>query len=72
MPLKSGKENIGQNIAELHKGPQYARTAAKHGKGVANRQAVAIAMEKVREGPRAGEGYDGWLKRKAAERKKKR
>ena len=49
MPLKRGSSNkvIGGNIAELHTGNVYKRTAAKHGKEVANRQAVAIAMKKA-------------------------
>lgn len=49
MPLKSGssRKTIIGNIAELHTGTVYKRTAAKHGKDVANRQAVAIAMKKA-------------------------
>ena len=45
MPLKKGKKNVGYNIAELHKGPNYAKTKASKGKAVADRQAVAIAMK---------------------------
>ena len=47
MPLikGQGKAAMARNIAELHKGPQYAKTAAKHGQDTANRQAVAIAYK---------------------------
>jgi hypothetical protein len=48
MPLLSGKKNIGKNIKELHSGKVYAKTAQKFGKAVANKQAIAIAMEKSR------------------------
>lgn len=50
MPLKSGssQKTIASNIAELHHGPNYAKTAAKHGKSVADKQAVAIAFSKTR------------------------
>lgn len=49
MPLKPGKSDkvVGKNIAEFHKGKTYAQTAAKHGKDVANRQAVAVAMKEA-------------------------
>jgi hypothetical protein len=51
MPLKSGssKATISKNIQELHHGPQYRQTAAKHGKATANKQAVAIAYDKARK-----------------------
>jgi hypothetical protein len=51
MPLESGSSPtiLGRNIRELHKGPQYARTKAKHGAAVANAQAIAIAEKKKRE-----------------------
>lgn len=51
MPLLPGKQNIGRNISELHKGPNYARTEEKHGKAVADRQAVAIAEKKADDPP---------------------
>lgn len=44
MPLKRGKGNIGKNIAEFHQGKTYAKTRAKFGKKVANKQAVAAAI----------------------------
>ena len=44
MPLKKGKANVSSNIKELHKGPQYAKTAAKFGKKTADKQAVAAAI----------------------------
>ena len=44
MPLKKGKRNVGKNIEELHHGPQYQRTKAKHGKKAADEQAKAAAM----------------------------
>jgi hypothetical protein len=50
MPLKGhGKKSIGPNIKELQAGPQYKKTAAKHGKTVANKQAVAVAMKQSRK-----------------------
>ena len=51
MPLKKGtsKETIGKNISEFHKGPTFAATKAKHGKEVADKQAVAVALGKARE-----------------------
>jgi pyridoxal biosynthesis lyase PdxS len=49
VPLKRGVKNVGKNIRELHKGPQYAKTKAKHGTGVANRQAVAAAENAARK-----------------------
>lgn len=52
MPLKKGKsqKTISSNISELHKGPNYAKTKAKHGKAVADRQAIAIAESTARGG----------------------
>jgi len=54
MPLKHGssEKTISYNIAELHKGPQYERTKREHGKAVADRQAVAIAMSHARRSKR--------------------
>jgi hypothetical protein len=49
MPLKPGKKNIGKNISELHKGPQYERTKKKHGKAVADKQAIAIAEKTAKK-----------------------
>lgn len=64
MPLKQGssRATIMGNIAELHGGKTYARTAAAHGKTTADKQAVAIAMKaagKSKRKPRKtiAEGY---------------
>lgn len=50
MPLKSGSspKTVSSNIRELHSGNTYSKTLAKHGKDTANKQAVAIALEKAR------------------------
>lgn len=44
MPLKKGAKNVGTNIKEFHAGKTYAKTKAKYGKSVADRQAVAASM----------------------------
>lgn len=50
--------SVGQRISEFHHGRTYAKTKAKHGKAVANRQAIAAAMDsKRREGRTIGEIY---------------
>lgn len=51
MPLIPGasRSTIRKNIAELHTGSTYAKTASKFGKGKANAQAVAIALETARK-----------------------
>jgi hypothetical protein len=51
MPLKSGSSSkvVSENIRELHKGPQYAKTSREHGKATADKQAVAIAMSEKRK-----------------------
>jgi hypothetical protein len=51
MPIKPGKSEatVSKNIKEIHQGPQYAKTAAKHGKATADAQAIAIAKKKQRE-----------------------
>jgi len=51
MPLKEGKSRkvISENIRELKQGEQYKKTRAAHGKDVAHKQTVAIALEKARE-----------------------
>lgn len=50
MPLHRGssQKTVSRNIREFHAGKTYARTAAKYGKRVANRQAVAAAMAEKR------------------------
>jgi len=50
MPLKSGKsqKTISKNISEFHGGKTYAKTAAKFGKEKADKQAVAVALDKAR------------------------
>lgn len=54
MPLKKGggQKQVGRNIKELHKGKTYAKTLARHGKAVADRQAIAIAEKAARGGKR--------------------
>jgi len=54
MPLRPGKSKkvISQNIGEFHTGKTYAHTAAKFGKERANKQAVAVALNKARGGKR--------------------
>lgn len=51
MPIKSGKskKTVSKNISELHKGKTYKKTDKKFGKTKANKQAVAIALEKARK-----------------------
>lgn len=51
MPLKKGKsqKTVSANIREIHSGPQYQKTKEEHGKAVADKQAIAIAMDKKRE-----------------------
>lgn len=51
MPVKAGKSNktIGSNIEELHAGNTHARTQAKEGKAAADKQSIAIALDKARE-----------------------
>ena len=51
MPLKPGKsqKTISNNISEFHGGKTFAKTAAKFGKEKANKQAVAVALDKARE-----------------------
>lgn len=61
MPLTSGNSPgvVGQNIRELHTGGTYARTKDKFGKKKADKQAVAIALNKAREGgPIPGAGHN--------------
>ncbi len=54
MPLKKGSSNktVSANIRELHKGKTYAHTAGKFGTADANKQAVAIALDKAGKGKR--------------------
>ena len=49
MPLKKGKSKkvVSENISELHKGKTFSKTAKKFGKDKANKQAVAIALDKA-------------------------
>lgn len=58
MPLKSGhsEKTIGENIRELHHGPQYARTKANHGSAVANKQAIAVAESVARRAKERASG----------------
>lgn len=50
MPLKPGKSQkvISENIREFHTGATYARTKAKFGKAVADKQAIAAAESSAR------------------------
>ena len=58
MPLKSGhsEKTIGENIRELHSGPQYSRTKAAHGPSVANKQAIAVAESVARRAKERAHG----------------
>ncbi len=49
MPLKKGtsKKIVSKNISELHSGKTFAHTAKKFGKEKAQKQAVAIALNKA-------------------------
>ena len=51
MPLKpgKGKKVVSENISEFHKGKTFAKTEAKFGKEKADKQAVAVAMDKKRK-----------------------
>lgn len=51
MPVKAGKskKTIGSNIEELKTGNTHARTQAKEGKEAADKQSIAIALDKARE-----------------------
>ena len=51
MPLTSGKSKkvLSENISEFHTGKTYAKTKAKFGKAKADKQAVAVAMNKKRK-----------------------
>jgi hypothetical protein len=56
MPLMPGNSSktISENIRELHTGKTFSHTAAKFGKGRANKQAVAIALSEARKGRAMG------------------
>lgn len=47
MPGRKGAKNVGSNIREFHKGKTYAKTRRKHGKKVADRQAVAVGFSEA-------------------------
>ncbi len=51
MPLKKGKSQkvISENISEFHGGKTYKATEKKFGKEVADKQAVAVSLNKARE-----------------------
>ena len=51
MPLLkgTGKKVLSENIREFHTGKTYAKTAAKHGKAVADKQAIAVAYSEQRK-----------------------
>jgi hypothetical protein len=48
MPLKSGKSKkvVSENISEFHKGKTFAKTKKKFGKAKADKQAIAVAINK--------------------------
>jgi hypothetical protein len=46
--LKGGKKAVASNISEFHKGPTYKKTKARHGKKVADKQAVAVGFAESR------------------------
>jgi hypothetical protein len=47
MPLKKGtsEKTVSKNISEFHQGKTYQRTMEKFGRNVANKQAIAAALE---------------------------
>lgn len=51
MPLMSGRSQriISKNIAEMHKGPSYAKVKRRHGKATADKMAIAAAYAKARK-----------------------
>jgi hypothetical protein len=51
MPLKKGssRKTIAANMHELRHGPEYAATRKEHGKAVADKQMIAIALEQARK-----------------------
>jgi hypothetical protein len=51
MPLKEGTspKTVSENIREIHSGKTYEATKAQSGKAAADKQAIAIAMDKKRE-----------------------
>jgi hypothetical protein len=50
--LKKGVKNVGANIEELHKGPQYAANVKKFGKKKADQIAVAAAESAAHRKPK--------------------
>jgi hypothetical protein len=51
MPLKKGKSDKtrSKNISEFHSGKTYVKTKKKHGKKVADSQAIASAYAQQRK-----------------------
>ena len=51
MPLKPGKSKkvVSENISEFHKGKTFDATKEKFGKEKADKQAVAVALNKKRK-----------------------
>lgn len=54
------KGSLGTRIAEFHGGNVYAKTKAKHGAAIANKQAVAAAYGSMRS---IGEIHAGMRKK---------
>ena len=51
MPLTPGKSKkmVSENISEFHGGKTFQHTKEKFGKETANKQAVAVALDKQRQ-----------------------
>ena len=51
MPVKKGKSKaiVSENIEELQSGKTHAKTESKEGKKAADKQSIAIALDKARE-----------------------
>ena len=69
MPLKSGKKNIGSNIAELmkaYKKKGKIGSSKPQNKSKASKQAIAIALSKARK-KKVTEGFDQAVNRVLSE-----
>lgn len=54
MPLEPGTSNdvVSSNISEFEKGKHFSKTKQKYGKKRAQKQAVAVALDKKRKSKR--------------------